>query len=920
MPEVKDGFCPLTLQIILSTLPQQQEKGFHQSIKFFFDNYRKNAMLYSREENDDYWTRGSQGKKEPILYNPLSFVMLGNYDVAYISLIDQFKFAQKLVEPLDEDTSSSHTFQSYTGICEHDENDLRQFFGKELNKENQSRKYFVGICNVKLNNGLLIGNGKRLLELVSRQIENKIQDINLRKRGKVEDRIDFFILQTFSWFEFSVVIFTNEPDDVSQLMTAIRRMKLKHLGDQSPVVLNSSLYKLFYENTSDEALSELDLVADTHTYVGFQADLVMLPESDPYLINFLEVCGKKKLKTDIEWQIKPGHLHMLRFILESSPFSEIFEKQKAYLLAGKSDYLINQSVQRISSNVQLIRLILAGNTEIYQHVRKVKTRVQFTKPDSDNIAPTKREVFSLMPILGKLAIPNQVITNADRQLKTLKISRQIRLKLIKVFSNFNNGIQDAILFPYFLDFKVFIDDLILKIDKDSKTEQISEELRKEGWGVHNLEEIYMGLVATFQEGYNLRMLNCYQFEDITDFDIDFNSSIQQLLTAYGTLAMETGNLFFKADKQYTYCPIIQLHLSDTIANFVSINYYIHHLTSPEFVFATLVKEILNQKDYSGMSISNDINQLYREEYIKLKDYAETAELYDMIESGIIDLDYHIIDMAKFVTSFDLNFELFNYWSWMYNLQNSALYDSTGLMNQDHFRKELFRILFVSHYFGVGGNIVNQCPLPELETFWDRHFIHLEGQVNKYIQFLKKTGIATKLDGLILQLFVHTNDILANRLPIASDLDFQARGKVAILLRLNGGETHGTPGSYYKKINQFNTYEGVKVYESTGEQDDLVYMQFRMLQHLKYVWSVNKPIALLNRNWEQGNPLLSFIKSAEKERAYYADQTGGLFFSDIKSMNEYFKVNAKILSEILDFGMVSKKRFIKFKIMQSHEPK
>ncbi len=75
------------------------------------------------------------------------------------------------------------------------------------------------------------------------------------------------------------------------------------------------------------------------------------------------------------------------------------------------------------------------------------------------------------------------------------------------------------------------------------------------------------------------MMNCYHFEDITDFDLDINSSVQQLLSAYSTMSNELGNLFYP---EYKYGPIVQLHLNDTIANYISINYYTHHLTSPEF--------------------------------------------------------------------------------------------------------------------------------------------------------------------------------------------------------------------------------------------------------------------------------------------------------------------------------------------------
>ena len=55
--------------------------------------------------------------------------------------------------------------------------------------------------------------------------------------------------------------------------------------------------------------------------------------------------------------------------------------------------------------------------------------------------------------------------------------------------------------------------------------------------VKEIEKKLNYYIEVFQESYNVRFLNGYLFENISDFDLDFNSSIQQLLTSYGLISI-----------------------------------------------------------------------------------------------------------------------------------------------------------------------------------------------------------------------------------------------------------------------------------------------------------------------------------------------------------------------------------------------
>jgi len=169
-----ENFSDLTLHIVLATMPERQEAIFNKCVvDDFYGKYRDNAEKYlNGEDKKDYWY-SPDSPDIPVIYNPLRFYIMGNYDIAYISLIDNFKFAQRVFEPqlflAGEDNPelfAPHTFQSFSGITHPSNIPLRRFFAERLNSRFDKRQYFLSITNLKLNNGFLIGNGNFYLQSV----------------------------------------------------------------------------------------------------------------------------------------------------------------------------------------------------------------------------------------------------------------------------------------------------------------------------------------------------------------------------------------------------------------------------------------------------------------------------------------------------------------------------------------------------------------------------------------------------------------------------------------------------------------------------------------------------------------------------------------------------------------------------------
>ena len=935
----------LTISIVLATIPQRQEAKFDKSIRDqFFKKFRNRSSDFCSKSNPSYGFSDLDEKKEtPTLYNPIRYYILGNYDIAYISLIDNFKFAHRLFESApnddpsgmeklvskEENVFSPHTFQSFTGINYHDSKYLKDFFYNNLCAGSLKRKYFLGICNLKVNNGFLIGNGNRFLKAVCDTIKEVIDKYN--KSKSVSKKVEFLLLQSFSWFELSLIIFTDDTESIAEILRTLRGISAKDLRDFQTII-DYSLYKSLLTEFKDSDLKMANIFADTHTYIGLHADLINEKSNDDtFTKTFLSKAAKIKLKTDIEWQIKPGHMHLLvNDLKEDNANLKIdFKLKSKYLLTGKTDYILQKSSDSILTNYYLLKMILQEDNKLFDHVRKIRTKVMFKGKVkfSDEL---NRARFNLNKSLKKLAKNGDDIRIIDEKLKALKISRQIKSKVLKIFSNYNNGIQDIILFPFFLDFKIFIDELFdfimeehlkwtnackmeagvfFKTTFDSLTSKNKED-EKDLQSVNELEIKLIKRINVFEEGYNLRMLNCYQFEDINDFDLDFNSSVQQLLSAYSSLVIEIGNIFYNQDRKYQFGPVIQLNLKDTQGNYNSINYHVLHLISPEFIFATVTKEILNNEEYDSLSFKPTLD-LYNEEVKSFE--IQKPYLFEMCNEGLIDFNYFINDSIRFVISYDLDFKLFYYWFWTYNLQNPLLYDKRGIMNEGHFKKELFRIIIIAKYFKVDLKSI-YCPLPELFTYWDRHYNRLDEISDTFLTFLEDKKILKPFTEYLIKRFEIYLDILV---PLSTSPEFkkdESRAKLQILTETaqRNGAMMCSGKKYFLKEQAY-----IKFDSGTNSPVDvsLLNLQYHMLTYLKSIYqSNNGVISFLRRDWITGLPLESFIKVNTDTHLYSVDQTGGIFFDNMERLNTYLKQSSCVLSSILHYSMVLKKNFILYKIV------
>ncbi|HAO09433.1 MAG TPA: hypothetical protein DCQ50_21175, partial [Chryseobacterium sp.] len=562
---------------------------------------------------------------------------------------------------------------------------------------------------------------------------------------------------------------------------------------------------------------------------------------------------------------------------------------------------------------------------------------------------SKEGVTDFIERLKELAIPVGKIIAINEQLKKLKVSRQIRAKVIKIFHNYNNGIQDPVLYTYFLDFGFFISNLIKRVKHYSN--QFDRILKDNSDYVDiNTQEIESNLfklIDIFQESFNIRMLNCFKYEDITDFDLDFNSSIQQLLTTYNTVAIAIGNnIYAKEEEEVLYGPIVRLNFKNTVSSYDSINYNVYNFLSPEVVFFTVVKEIMNhfsvQKEL-GFNKEIDILKGDFEKGIKSINY-----LLDYYESGLIDFDYYFIDIIRYIIVCNHDISLFQYWFWQINLQNSSMYDAIGVMRENHFKVELFRICFLAKLFDEQTFL--ECPIPELENYWERYYHKTIEAID--LLFDKSPQLITQFRKLTFEQAgrylqtIQNNDVKEVILSFKSknnymtnDSDYkqeQFRKKIDEFIKEI--EIESAPREYgfqsklsfsltyyndylsiFKNLNKQAIEDGQPIlYKKETHGHPIAYLNGLMYSYLFHLLEKNKKINFLRRSWSDGKPLKSFIEVSNSDALYFIDQTGSIFFTDSAKVNQYFKMRNGVLQSLFDFSNKQKVQiFKKIKTLMSN---
>jgi hypothetical protein len=730
----------------------------------------------------------------------------------------------------------------------------------------------------------------------------------------------YFLLNTYSWAELTIILGADNYKDLTQIFEEIRSIKLREVDNYEKIVDNS-----FYLAKGNEKsrINETFCFIDTHSCFGI--DKLYLEKLRKKSIEDIKIAiSSIKLYTQIEFQLKPGHyrafvdkLKRLNFTCKETGKKEIIFENVFRFKTGKTDIiLIEVNPEDFINNVILYRELHKKKSRLLQHIRKTKTITQFDSTFSKKISGTPK-VLDLK--LTDYAFNN--IKQIDELSRSLSLSRQTRMKIMKVFHNYNNAIVDPVLFIYYIDFKRFLEGFLNELQRyNQENKYYLDNKTSKNASVAEIEKIISIYLNAFEEAYLDRALNNFHYEEINDFNVDFNSSVSSIIsTLDSTIKLISAirptkiNVVNKNDEKAEKLPeykkglLVRLNDINTETNGISVNYNVHHLIEPSLIFVTIGKELFNPsiiKDTSYLTFNINVNKVLN-----------ANQITKNIE---FDSSYLILDKLIFAYTFNFNLELFEYWTWVYTLQNSAQYDSVGMLSNQKFIETLIRILSIrKFYFGDDPSKPN-CPVPEIRHQWNKYFDVIESLVKELenpieipTELFKQRLILIAPDGIIEN---ETIDKYYDELEdgaLSNPVVFKRYQKYISIYNLPTRKQ-----SFQKRFailekmfelyesNDFDTINDIYNAANFG-------MKVNILSYLtlkQYMKDNKGEIHLLRRELDTGFPIADFIKqkkTGEEYSLYFVDPNGDYFHPSVEIFKQKMKFNHQVLYSLWDASMKDK---------------
>ena len=879
----------LGIHIALSKYPLGHEKEYIKNLQTLYELYSININKYLELNQNP---KNDSGIDISDLYKPAIYHIYSHFDVAFVSIIDNFKFPQRVFEAWGNEVDSikSVSYQILSGsILETEKSPNPK---DVLNADSE----FLKIIQLKLNNGLLIGNGAVLFENCIKLIEEALLNAEITK---------YIFINSFNWGEITVLCSNKDPNILAKALMRIRLFTVEYIKD--PIIaeeirLNSlcSLWKV-------ENVNQSHLFSETSSYLGVD------------FFNYTKIDKNTPFITNIEWQIKPGHLPYFAEEMKASPLDFDIDYSKVYFKNGKTDYvIIEKEPDILGSNIGLFEL-LRQNTSINSHVRKIKTKPLFRIDCELAKELNTRAYYS--PIQNSFSSENFLskykITNSGevtKYLRKLNVSRNIRKKVNKIIYNYNLGIQDPILFIYFIDLHnlllQFIDKLrhlSTEIEGAIVTGKLSNEFSVSNFmslkTTYIQDELINVYIDVFQKALNDRILNNYNYEDINEFSLDINSPLTSIVSSLDSIVKFYGSCFRDSEGNSI---ITTINDNETISNKISVNYNIEHITNVPLIFSTLIKEILNIEQ-----TTNEIENSKHFEYLS-KEFNENTQHWNKLDKDFLkalNFAYFEIDFKKYYLTFFRDSDLYIFWHWTYALQCTHLYSSIGYFDEINFSRELFRLILLLKATDPNKIEELQCPNPELRTYWDKYFNRIRDLVD-----IIGNANSFKLMSKSLMNQVHTS---------INNIDAQSNGGLTVVKSNNDvNEFLNKLGGYCITIADKNVEDFIKfIHEQIAIQNSqiippsksafyriLSYISFYNLTLIKTKFKGNNN--LLRRSYQTGVPIDHFLQNKTN---WFIDPFGGFFINNLAERKENMSTNNQMLYLIWHLGVILKKLSFENKI-------
>ncbi len=685
------------------TMPFGKEEEF---IKYEVDNlfkqYKEEIEKFADEDDPNLSSFKSY------FYFPKAYCLFGKFDLALFSLIDNFDLGTKefhpfspLIQPKLQEAKEKEEVESYEPVnytyhtisglapdlkfISKDEDSLLEKAQKTFLQEKGKGLPLIGITSLKFNNGFMIGNSGAFPELLLRKIREVILEPT-----ELEGKLEYLIIHTFSWHEITIVFFSDSYSRITDRIFTLRELTFSDLYDgrkaRSKVIdkmLNKSLMGQFLKFTNNEKgrqkIKTSHLFVHSHTTFGYDIDYLTEEMLVPPALN-------EGLSIYLRWRVKPGHLKSFIKAMEEvlQKCSIPSDQLGGQMTAGHIDYAQMIHTNALDNYLKIVKETI--DSEAIKHVRKIDS-----VPVIDGKFPEDYEGYFKIDEhyffhdeIQQFRFTLNQIDSIKKCLLQLRVSEIVSLKIINMYSIYNDGIHDPILYGYFIELKPFLKAVIL----------IIEGFLQDKTAVIDVSEVLDQIVNRFEAAYKNRFSQSYIMNEITDFNIEFNGGIQQLTSLYDSAYKSLTRLLGERNHPLSFVYVAGFTNIKSDISSLQLNYF--HLYQPEFFAAAATHEAANFFfDRDGYPPQTwDLDAL-EELQAYLDDLLEEPDDETFEKPDVEPLKFIFQDLVAFCLTYAEDFALFFYWHWASFIQTSIVYNQDGSLNQKAFNHFLSRMMLVA---------------------------------------------------------------------------------------------------------------------------------------------------------------------------------------------------------------------------------
>lgn len=581
------------------------------TIKKLFSDYRRTIFdnFYMHDIKEDKAKKLSELQKKynhDKLYKPITFCTLGDFDLAFISLIDDFEFGIRSFMPF------SPALDPQEDKIERDEEeynipfDHQSLFGfipfssdpQHRNLEITPELPLIAISKLKISTSLLFSYGSQILFKYIECLNTYFDKI---------PNIKALVFTSLSWNEIGILFFSNSYERIFSCITEI------HSWCIEDIIKNCDFKEddfLLFENTGSHL--KHPIIKKVNSTLGFSFEIFKELRKEPVPCKpdhkkkdrikdekikqpfFEKIDEYDSIGAIIELRIEGNSLNDIITLINQCITIEGLTPQ---LISGESDIVYiktNHQNSKIKSKDLLKLLItLHTNASLKSSILSIKSTILGTyqeKVNTPSLIDNETRKKYWRKIKGTQFDITQ-IKGLRRKLSFLGVSKAISENIINMVVEYNVGINDRVSYANYLELAKFLQDLIGFIETQYAALNAD---KKSNYNCKQFNDILSDASHAYYNAFLNRFHQGFYTNDLSDYNIYFKSGIQVLINSYSGIYSSYCN-FLGIRQGLIY--IEGNYVITSTVNGISLNYF--HLFFPAKLCYLSFHEALQQYIHQG---------------------------------------------------------------------------------------------------------------------------------------------------------------------------------------------------------------------------------------------------------------------------------------------------------------------------------